>query len=282
MSSQRIHDLFERLRRAGRKALIPYFMGGWPGPDAFVRLLLVAQEAGADLLEVGIPFSDPLADGPVLQRAGQEALRDGVTPLGILDLLRREGRNLRVPVVLMSYVNPVLRIGPSAFFTAAADAGVSGMILPDLPVEEDRGIRAAAEAEGLALISMLSPNASPERIERVTREAEAFLYLVSVTGVTGERPELRFDLGGVLERVRECSGLPVCIGFGVSTPDQAAKTAALANGVITGSAVLRTIRENIDDPVASVGSFLEAMRRAMDAVPCVVGGDASRPDYQAL
>jgi tryptophan synthase alpha chain len=255
--------MFESLIAEGKKALIPYFMGGWPDPETFRALLMSARDSGADAVEVGIPFSDPLADGPVIERAGREALRRAVTPLDVLDMIRDLDGCLDIPVILMSYVNPILRCGLKAYFASAARAGISGLILPDLPPEEESLVKGPAAAEKLLRIPMISPNASAERVVLVARKAEGFIYMVSVIGVTGERPYAHFDLGAVVNKVRGAANLPVCIGFGISTPAQAHYAGTLSDGIIVGSSIVNRILRGGDRVVESVRSYLAGLRGAL-------------------
>jgi tryptophan synthase alpha chain len=242
-----------------RAALMPYLMGGFPSIDDSVASGLAAADAGADLLELGIPFSDPLADGPVIHAAGTDALAAGATPHGVLGVCERLAA--RVPVVLMVYANIVLTAGASAFALRAAAAGASGLIVPDLPHDEADEVRAACDAEGLALVPLVAPTTTPERIEAIGADARGFVYTVSLTGTTGERDELPEGLAETVERVRASTDVPVAVGFGISTPDQARAVADVADGVIVGSRIARAAGEGGADAVGSVVRELaEALR----------------------
>ncbi len=253
---------FARLRDEGRKALLPYFMGLWPDRETFAAFLARAEEAGADAVEVGIPFSDPLADGPAIQDAGHEVLSRGVRLQAVLQAVKEA--EIGIPVLLMTYVNPVLRRGAAAFMDDAQEAGACGLIVPDLPFDQAPEIRWEAESRDLDLVPLVAPNTSEDRMPDVLGHGSGFAYLVSVTGVTGERPEARFALDDLVRRIRFRSGLPVCIGFGVSTPAQAAEAAAVADGVIVGSALIRAARSRPSDPAQAVFALLSEMRGALD------------------
>jgi len=233
-----------------RAALMPYLMGGFPSIEESVAAGLAAADAGADLLELGIPFSDPLADGPVIHAAGTDALAAGATPHGVLGVCERLAA--RVPVVLMVYANIVLTAGASAFALRAAAAGASGLIVPDLPHDEAGEVRAACDAEGLALVPLVAPTTTPERIAAIGADARGFVYTVSLTGTTGERDELPEGLAETVERVRASTDVPVAVGFGISTPEQARAVADVADGVIVGSRIVRAAGEGGADAVGSV------------------------------
>jgi tryptophan synthase alpha chain len=242
-----------------RAALMPYLMGGHPDLDTSVEAGLAAADAGADLLELGVPFSDPLADGPVIHAAGTEALERGATPHGVLKVCERLAE--RVPVVLMVYVNVVMTAGPEAFALRAAAAGASGLIVPDLPHDEAGEVRAACDAEGLALVPLVAPTSTPERIAEIAADARGFVYTVSLTGVTGERGVLAPALADTVARVRAAADVPVAVGFGISTPEQASAVAELADGVIVGSRVVRAAAEGGAPAVGElVGTLAEALR----------------------
>jgi tryptophan synthase alpha chain len=233
-------------------------MGGHPSLEASAEAGLAAAEAGADLIEVGIPFSDPLADGPVIHQAGSEALAAGVTPHGVLGVC--ETLAARLPVVLMVYANVVLAAGAELFALRATAAGASGLIVPDLPHDEAGGLRAACDAEGLALIPLVAPTSTPERIADIGADARGFVYTVSLTGTTGERGELQPGLADTVGRVREATHAPVAVGFGISTPDQAGTVAEIADGVIVGS---RVVRAGAEGGAAAVGELVAEFNAAL-------------------
>jgi tryptophan synthase alpha chain len=240
-------------------ALMPYLMGGYPGIEESIECGLAAAGAGADLIELGIPFSDPLADGPVIHAAGTAALEAGATPHAVLGVCERIAE--RVPVVLMVYANIVLTAGAEAFALRAAAAGASGLIVPDLPFDEADAVRAACDAEGLALVPLVAPTSTPERIAEIGAGARGFVYTVSLTGTTGERGELPPGLADTVERVRAATEVPVAVGFGISTAEQAAAVGELADGVIVGSRIVRAAGEGGASGVgAVVGELAGALR----------------------
>jgi tryptophan synthase alpha chain len=236
--------------RSGRAALMPYLMGGHPDLERSRDCCLAAADAGADLMELGIPFSDPLADGPVIHAAGTRALAAGVTPADVLDLC--EAAAERLPVVLMVYANVVLNGGVEEYVRRAASAGASGMIVPDLPYDEAIELRAACDAEGVALVPLVAPTTPAERLERIGADARGFVYMVSLSGTTGERSELDAKLPEMVERTRAATEVPVAVGFGISTGEQAAAVGRLADGVIVGSRVVRAAEEGGAEAVGAV------------------------------
>ena len=250
----RIAAAFEHPGR--RAALMPYLMGGHPDLETSRACLAAAIDAGADLIELGIPFSDPLADGPVIQEAGTIALRAGVTPDDVLGLCREVAG--RVPILLMVYANVVLTHGGDHFAARAADAGAAGLIVPDLPHDEADAVREACDAAGLALVALVAPTTPPERLAAIGAEASGFVYAVSLTGTTGERGELPPGLPELVERVRGATSVPVAVGFGISTEEQARSVGDLADGVIVGSRVVRAAGEAGAGGVAEVVGKLAA------------------------
>jgi tryptophan synthase alpha chain len=233
-----------------RAALMPYLMGGHPDLGSSHAAAEAAVEAGADLIELGVPFSDPLADGPVIHAAATRALAGGTTPEAVLGVC--EAVAGRVPVVLMVYANVVLAAGIGTFTARAAEAGAAGLIVPDLPHDEAGELRAACDAAGLALVPLVAPTTTSERLAGIGAGARGFVYAVSLTGTTGERDELPPDLPRTVERVRAATELPVAVGFGISTEDQARAVADLADGVIVGSRVVRAAGEGGPEAVAEV------------------------------
>lgn len=237
-----IDQRFAALRQQGRRALMPYATLGFPARDSAATLVPALAAAGADFLELGIPFSDPLADGPVIQSSSQRALDNGMTPTLALDQLAAlHAAHVLPPVVLMTYVNVVLSAGVEAFSARAALAGASGLIVPDLPLEQSAGLRAALQARGLHLIQMVTPNLDDERIAAIAAVSRGFVYVVSVLGVTGARAELP-DLGSLAARVRRHTSLPLALGFGISSPAHAREALRHFDGVIIGSALTRRIQ----------------------------------------
>ncbi|MBI4322697.1 MAG: tryptophan synthase subunit alpha [Candidatus Omnitrophica bacterium] len=255
---------FERLRRTHRKALIPFIMGGDPRPTVTASLLLALAEAGADVLEVGIPFSDPLADGPTIQRASQRALHAGTTPAAVLDIVGAVARRTAVPIVVLSYWNPILRYGAGRFVRAACQSGAGGIIVPDLPPEEAGPFRHAAGLAGIATIFLAAPTSPPPRLRSIARAAEGFIYYVSVTGTTGARDRLPGEWLQGVRQLKRLTTKPVCVGFGISTPSQAASVARVADGVIVGSALIRELEGAA--PRAAVkraSAFVRRLRKAV-------------------
>jgi tryptophan synthase alpha chain len=241
-----------------RAALMPYLMGGYPDIEASVEAGVEAADAGADLIELGIPFSDPLADGPVIHAAATEALARGATPHGVLRVCGRLAE--RAPVVLLVYVNVIMAAGAEAFALRAAAAGASGLIVPDLPHDEAGELRAACDAEGLALVPLVAPTTKPERVAQIAADARGFVYMVSLTGTTGERGELAPALAETVERVRAASEVPVAVGFGISSPAQARTVAEIADGVIVGSRLVRAVGE---DGPGAVGALVAELAQAL-------------------
>ena len=242
-----------------RAALMPYLMGGFPSIEGSVSAGLAAADAGADLVELGIPFSDPLADGPVIHAAAVEALASGATPFSVLQACGQIAS--RVPVVLMVYANIVLTAGVDVFALRAASAGAAGLIVPDLPFDEAGALRDACDREGLALVPLVAPTTTPERVAEIGAGARGFVYTVSLTGTTGERAELPPGLEDTVARVRAATEVPVAVGFGISTPDQARSVAEIADGVIVGSRVVRAAGEGGAGAVgAVVGELAAALR----------------------
>lgn len=241
-----------------RAALMPYLMGGYPSVEESLAAGLAAADAGADLVELGIPFSDPLADGPAIHAAGTAALEAGVTPGDVLGVCARLSE--RLPVVLMVYANVVLAGGTDRFVRAAADAGASGLIVPDMPQDEAATTRRLCDEAGIALVPLVAPSSTPERIAEIGERARGFVYAVSLAGTTGERSELPPELPQLVERVRAATTVPVAVGFGISTGPQAATVGELADGVIVGSRVVRAAGEG---GAAAVGEVVDELARAL-------------------
>ena len=256
-----ISAAFTRCRVRGTGALVPYLTAGYPDGERSLALMKGMVGAGADIIELGIPFSDPLADGPTIQRASFQALERGMTVAGALGILRAFREEHDTPVVLFSYLNPLLRYGFSAFLADAQEAGAQGLLLTDLPTGADPGLEGQIEASGLDLIRLLAPTTSPERMAKVAEGGGGFLYYISRTGVTGARAELRDGLAREVEAIREKVNLPIAVGFGISTPQQAAAVAGLADGVVVGSALLNALDEG---GVEGALEFLRGLRKGMD------------------
>lgn len=259
---ERIAEAFAAARADGRRAaLMPYLMGGYPDLETSRRIGLAYAEAGAHLVELGVPFSDPLADGPVIHAAGTAALRAGARLEGVLEVARAIAE--RVPVVLMCYANPILTRGAERFADALVEASVSGLIVPDLPLEEAGEMHGACDARGIALVPLVAPTTPEERLERIGASARGFLYTVSLTGTTGERTSLDGGLRAVIARAAARTEVPVAVGFGIGEPAQAAAAAAAgADGVIVGSRLVRAAGE-AGDPVAAVGALVREFSAAL-------------------
>jgi tryptophan synthase alpha chain len=237
-----------------RAALMPYVMGGYPTLQLSAEIGLAAVQAGADVLELGVPYSDPLADGPVIHAADTAALASGASLAGVLEVARTLSAS--VPVVLMCYANMVYAPGVEAFVERLQRTGASGLIVPDLPLEEAAEVRRACDGCGLALVPLVAPTTTPERLERIGELARGFLYAVSVVGTTGERRTLDERHAEVVERARAATDVPVALGFGIATPEQAAEAAAAgADGVIVGTRLVRAAGDS-DDPAGAVGALV--------------------------
>ncbi len=273
----RIAQRFETLRTAGRKALIPYITAGDPAPEHTVPLMHALVEAGADLLELGVPFSDPMADGPVIQQACERALRHHTRLRDVLDMVRtfRE-RDAETPVILMGYLNPIEVMGYREFAKEAHKAGVDGALTVDMPPEEADDLVAGLREVGIDPIFLLAPTTTPERMERIAGQGSGFLYYVSFKGVTGAN---RLDVDAVADKlaeIRRHTDLPLGVGFGVRDPESAAAVAGVADAVVVGSALVKLIAEHQQDPermIRSVSETLHGMRSAMDAVAETNGRD---------
>ncbi len=265
---------FERLRQAHRKALIPFIMGGDPDLSTTKALLRALADAGADLIEVGIPFSDPLADGPIIQRASARALASGTTPQAVLHAVAEVAPRLRVPVAILSYWNPVLQYqngrrgadGPETFAKAAVRSGVGGLIVPDLPLEEARAFQPQAARAGLCSVLLATPTSPAERLRQIARLSQGFIYYVSVTGTTGVRRELNPEWLHGVRQLKRMTTKPICVGFGVSTPAQAHVISRAADGVIVGSALLQAMEPYLARRRTMVGAAAAFVRRLRRAV----------------
>jgi tryptophan synthase alpha chain len=258
----RLAATFARLRATGERALVVYFTAGDPSLADTQRLVVEAARQGADLVELGVPFSDPLADGPVNQRAAARAIAGGTTLARVLGTVTDIRRECDVPLVLFTYYNPLLAFGLASFAQTAAKAGVDGVLVVDLPPEEAGPLAAEAGGAGLDLVHMLAPTSSPARVKLVARRSQGFIYVVSLTGVTGVRAELPTDLGRQIRTLRLVTTKPVCVGFGISRPDQVEAVGRLADGVVVGSAIVRLVEERAGSSalVKDVGEFIAALK----------------------
>jgi len=245
--------------------LVAFFTAGYPDDAAFDDLVRGAADAGVDVVEIGIPFSDPIADGPVIQAASGVALAHGTTLSGALHTASRLAHEVGIPLVVMSYVNPILRLGVGAFAREAARAGIAGVIVPDVSFEESAAFRPAIREAGLAYVDLVAPTSGNLRTREIARSSEGFVYVVSITGVTGARAADAADVVPLVARVRAATDTPVYVGFGVSTPDDAAEMAAIADGVIIGSRLMQIAGDGPSKAAAGrVGDFLASVRHALD------------------
>jgi len=263
----RIGERFDQLLKNGQKALIPYLTAGDPDLETTCHLAAAMEQGGADLIELGIPFSDPLADGATIQRASQRALQGGVDLDAILETCEKIRRSSPLPLVLMSYYNPILRYGLQSFVKDAAGAGVDGVIVPDLPpdeVEAEKFLRIARPGN-LDLVFLVTPSSTDQRIDLVNAHASGFIYCVSLAGVTGARQQMNAGLKTFIERVRRRTDKPLAVGFGISTPAQAREIARYADGIIVGSAIVDIVQRAKDkrEAVDGVGKFVNALKNAI-------------------
>lgn len=245
----RLSETFERLRQAGRGGLVTYVTAGDPDARTSEEILVALAEGGADVIEVGVPFSDPLADGPVIQRASERALAAGMTLRGALAVVANVRRRIDAPIVLFTYANPVVRMDPRAFAAAAGEAGVDGVLILDYPVEEAEPLRQPLVAAGLDPIFLISPTTSDERIRRSSDLGAGFLYVISRLGVTGVRDAMAADAGALLARIRRHAALPVALGFGISTPEHVREACRHADAAVVGSALVTLIAAHAGDGV---------------------------------
>jgi len=265
--TSKLDHTFATLRQRGEKALIAYVMAGDPSLQDTEQLVVELEQAGADIIELGVPFSDPIADGPVIQQAAERALRSGTSLRTILSMVTRLRARTQIPLVLMAYYNNIHAFGPERFCHEAAQAGVDGVIIPDMPPDEAGPLRGPAAAAGLPLIFLLAPTSTEERRTFVARQSQGFVYYVSLTGITGAKLHNMADVGKNVEKIRKVTRVPVAVGFGVATPEDAAKVAAIADGVIVGSAIVKQIAAYGQKPemVKHVAGFVRSLKAAMRA-----------------
>lgn len=253
----RIENAFQ-----GQKAFIPFVTGGDPTLDITEQLLYAMEEAGADLIEIGIPFSDPIAEGVVIQEANERALKAGFTADKLFDMIRRARQRVTVPMVFLTYLNPIYTYGKEKFMKRCEECGIDGIIVPDMPFEEKRELSDVCEKYGVDIISLIAPT-SNERIRMIAGEAKGYIYCVSSLGVTGVRNEIKTDIAGMVKLVRETTEVPCAVGFGISTPEQARKMAELSDGAIVGSAIVKIIAEYGEDCVPHVTEYVRTMKGAL-------------------
>ena len=265
----RLDRTFQRLKTKGEKALITYLMAGDPSLAETEQLVLALEQAGADIVELGVPFSDPIADGPVIQQAAERALRSGTTLRNILAMVGHLRVRSQIPLVLMAYYNSIHAFGPERFCREAAAAGVDGLIVPDMPPDEAGPLKGPAAACGLQLIFLLAPTSTAERRAFVARQSNGFVYYVSLTGITGAKLGNVSEIGQSVEQIRRISKTPIAVGFGVTTPEDAAEISAIADGVIVGSAIVKHIAagQQQQGMVARVSGFVQTLKSAMAPLP---------------
>lgn len=265
MSMGRIGKKIKQLQEKGEKALIAYIVAGDPDLETTREIIMGFHAAGVDIIELGVPFSDPTADGPVIQAASGRALRQGTNLAGVLDMAASVHKAVEIPVVLFGYYNPVFAYGNKNFARQAKASGIDGILVVDLPPEESWELRKYTDRSDIDFISLLAPTTSSERIERISETASGFLYYVSITGVTGtEKPQVS-DIRNEMKRVKSITGMPVVIGFGISTPEQAGEIAPYADGIVVGSAFVRMIAEHAGDRnmVKIVSDYAREIKKAI-------------------
>lgn len=245
------------------KAFIPFVTAGDPDLETTEKLIYTMEKAGADLIEIGIPFSDPTAEGPVIQEANERSLANGCTTDKIFDIVRRIRQNTQIPLAFMTYINPIFTYGKDRFMAACKEVGIDAVIIPDLPFEEKDEINEECEKYGIDLISLIAPT-SHERVTKIAKEAKGFVYCVSSLGVTGVRSEIRTDIGEMVKLVKSANDIPVAVGFGISTPEQAAKMAALSDGAIIGSAIVKIVAEHGKNSEVPVYDYVKSITDALD------------------
>ncbi len=261
----RIDKVFSRLRDNKEKALIPYIMAGDPDLKKTEELILEIEKAGAHIIELGVPFSDPLADGPTIQKASDRSLTRGTSLRKVLSLVKRVRGRCDIPIVLMTYYNPIFRYGETRFTEDAVACGVDGVIVPDLPPEEGSRLIKAARKSGMDIIFLLAPTSTDERIKKISRLSNGFIYYVSLTGVTGMRKSLAEDLRSNLKRIKDFTDKPIVVGFGVSTPEQVAQVSRWADGVVVGSAIVNLVEKNVNNPrlAFQVRDFVRKLKKGL-------------------
>jgi len=266
--TSKLDRTFVQLRQKGEKALITYVMAGDPSLELTEQLVVELEQAGADIIELGVPFSDPIADGPVIQQAAERSLRAGTSLRAILSMVANLRAKTQIPLVLMAYYNNIHAFGPERFCHEAAKAGVDGLISPDMPPDEAGPLREPAAAAGIPLIFLLAPTSTTDRRNFVARQSQGFVYYVSLTGITGAKLVNLADVGKNVEKIRKVTNVPVAVGFGVATPEDAANVAAIADGVIVGSAIVKQIAAYQQKPemVKHVAAFVRSLKTAMRAV----------------
>lgn len=255
----RIGETFKKLKIKEGKAFIPYIMAGYPSLKITKDIVLLFEECGADIVELGVPFTDPLADGPIIQRASESALQKGITLKKVIAFVRDLRQSTQIPLVLMTYYNPVFRYGEEMFAKDAKDAGVDGVIIPDLPPDEAGNLIRLSRKVSLDTIFLLAPTSTPERIKKVSKASRGFIYYVSVTGITGSKLLLDGSVELSISEIRKFTDKPIAVGFGVSTPEEALSVSKVSDGVIVGSAIVRRLQSSRED----LSGYLVSLREAI-------------------
>jgi tryptophan synthase alpha chain len=246
-----------------KPALIAYLTVGYPDIETTLRAVPVLEERGCDIVELGIPFSDPLADGATIQRSSYAALQNGITPQNCLNVAAELRKKVNIPLIFMTYFNPIFKFGPSKFCDNCVNAGVDGLIIPDLPPDEGQDFYEAALSKNLDIVYLVAPSSSEKRIKLIAEKSGGFIYLVSVSGVTGARDSLPADIDNFVKRVRKFTNKPLCLGFGISTPEQAARMSGIADGVIIGSKLIELIEA--DGSLTKLSEFITDVRKNIDS-----------------
>ena len=244
------------------KAFIPFITGGDPSLEITEQLLYAMEEAGADIIEIGIPFSDPIAEGPVIQAANERALAAGCTTDRLFETVKKAREKVQVPMVFLTYLNPIFTYGKERFMERCRECGIQGVVVPDMPFEEKGELREVCREYGVEIISLIAPT-SHERITAIAKEAEGYIYCVSSLGVTGMRKEISTDIQGMVDKVRQVTKVPCAVGFGISTPEQAQKMAAVSDGVIVGSRIVKIVEEYGEKAVPYVKEYVGNMKKAL-------------------
>ncbi|MEW6002718.1 MAG: tryptophan synthase subunit alpha [Nitrospirota bacterium] len=255
----RIERTFRRLKKENRKAFIPYIMAGDPDIEKTKDFVLIFEECGADIVELGVPFTDPLADGPTIQRASERALRNGITLKKVITFVRDLRKNTHIPIILMTYYNPVFKYPEEIFVRDAKEAGIDGVIIPDLPPDEAGDLIKLSRRTGLDTIFLLAPTSKEERMKKVSKASSGFIYYVSITGITGALLQMDGSMEALISEIKKHTEKPIAVGFGISTPEEASAVAGLSDGVIVGSAIVKMINESPDE----LKNYLVSLRRAI-------------------
>jgi tryptophan synthase alpha chain len=264
----RIEKVFAELKQKGLKALVVYLTAGDPDLETTRRLILCLQEAGVDILEIGVPFSDPTADGPTIQAASQRALRNGATLSNILDMIESVREICDTPIVLFGYYNPIFSYGNDRFAIRAKKAGVDGILVVDLPTEESQELRKYTDKAGLDFICLVAPTTDDNRIGHISKKSSGFLYYISITGVTGTAKPVIENIRSDVQRIRRITSLPLVIGFGISTPEQASEIASYADGIVIGSAFVHLVEKNSADEnlIGIASSFARSIKNTLGVI----------------